>query len=164
VFFSGIGKAGIPMKNFKYANTVLGIILFLFGIWCFVTSGEYVPLIEMEGQVGANVFPELFSGVLMFLAALMMFLDVKKYTKPTFVSFEGFGIVVVISVLCFIFWYCIPKGGFLFSSCVFTCLLTFLATRKVRPLDLASVAVVTGLIYFVFATLLKVPLPHGFFI
>jgi hypothetical protein len=42
--------------------------------------------------------------------------------------------------------------------------LTFLATRKIRPLDLVSVVVVTGLIYFVFATLLKVPLPHGFFI
>ncbi|MDR1621871.1 MAG: tripartite tricarboxylate transporter TctB family protein [Synergistaceae bacterium] len=152
------------MKNFKYVNSVLGAILFLFGIWCFVKSGEYVPLIEMEGQVGANVFPELFSGALMFLAALMVILDVKNFTKPTFVSFESFGIVAVISVLCFVFWYCIPKAGFLFSACIFTCVLTFLATRKIRPLDLVSVVVVTGLIYFVFATLLKVPLPHGFFI
>jgi hypothetical protein len=152
------------MKNFKYVNTALGIGLFLFGMGCFVKSGEYVPLIEMEGQIGAHIFPELFSGALMFLAALMVILDVKKFTKPTFGSFENFGIVAMISVLCFAFWYCIPKGGFLFSACVFACLLTFLATRKVRPLDLVSVIGVTGIIYFVFNTLLKVPLPRGFFI
>jgi hypothetical protein len=152
------------MKNFKYINSVLGMILLFFGVWCLVTSGDYVPLIEMEGQIGAHVFPELFSRVLMFLGALMVFLDVKKYTKPTLVSFEGFGIVAVIGVLCFAFWYCIPKVGFLFSACIFTCLITFLVTRKIRPSDLVSVVIVTGVIYFVFSTLLKVPLPLGFFI
>jgi hypothetical protein len=152
------------MKDFKYVNTTLGAALFALGLWCFAQAGEYVPLIEMEGQIGAQVFPQLFAGVLMFLSALMALLDVKKFTKATLVSFEGIGIVALISLLCFLFWYLIPLVGFLAVACGFVCLTTVLATRRIRPADLLILVAVTGTIYFVFANLLRIPLPRGFFV
>jgi hypothetical protein len=152
------------MKNFKYVNSLLGVALFFLGFWCFGKSGEYVPIVEMEGQIGAHVFPRLFAGAFMFLSALMVFLDVKRFTKATRVSFEGIGIVFIVSLLCFAFWYCIPVTGFLSVAILFACLVTTVATRKIRFFDLFTVSLIVCVVYFIFANLLKVPLPRGFFI
>ncbi|GHS98480.1 hypothetical protein AGMMS50276_20340 [Synergistales bacterium] len=152
------------MKDFKYANSILGVLFFVLGAWCYWESGEYVPWVEMEGQMGAHIFPRLFAGALMFLSALMIFMDVKQFTKATIISFDGIGVVFVIAVLCFAFWYFIPIVGFLSTATLFVCIITAIATRKLRIFDYISVVVVLSFIYFIFANLLKVPLPRGFFI
>jgi hypothetical protein len=157
-------KEVLFVKDFKYTNSLLGVLLFLLGFWCFLKSGEYVPVMEMEGQIGAHVFPRLFSGALMFLSALMIFLDVKKFTKTTNVSFEGIGVVCIVSLLCFAFWYCIPVTGFLSVAILFVCLISTVVTRKIRLYDLFTVVLVACVIYFIFVNLLRVPLPGGFLI
>ena len=150
------------MKNFRYMNSVLGVCLFVFGYLIFREAAEYVPDIEIEGQVGAHAFPQLFAGVLMFLAALMALLDMKKLTKATTASFAGIGAVTVTAGLCYAFWYFLPEVGFLVLAPLFACIITVITTRRFRIMDMVPVLLIVFAVYFVFANLLKVPVPKGF--
>jgi hypothetical protein len=117
---------------------------------------------EIDGQVGAHAFPQLFAVALMVLSALMALLDLKKLTKPTTASFAGIGAVAVTAGLCYAFWYFLPEVGFLIMAPLFACTVTAITTRRFRIMDMIPVLLVVFAVYFVFANLLKVPVPAGF--
>ncbi len=150
------------MKNFRYINSVLGVCLFAFGFLIFREAGNYVPEIEIDGQVGAHAFPQLFAVALMVISALMALLDLKKLTKPTTASFAGIGAVAVTAGFCYAFWYFLPEVGFLIMAPLFACTVTAITTRRFRIMDMIPVLLVVFAVYFVFANLLKVPVPAGF--
>ena len=150
------------MKNFRFMNSLLGVLLFVFGWFVYGEAGNYVPDIEIEGQVGAHAFPQLFSVALMVLSTLMILLDLKKLTKATTAYFAGISAVAVTTALCFAFWYYLPEAGFLVLAPLFACSVTVITTRRFRIMDMVPVLLVVFAVYFVFANLLKVPVPRGF--
>jgi hypothetical protein len=70
--------------------------------------------------------------------------------------------VTVTAGLCYAFWYFLPEAGFLVLAPLFACIITVITTRRFRIMDMVPVLIVVFAVYFVFANLLKVPVPKGF--
>ena len=138
----------------------LGIGILLFSVMVHQMALEFSSMEDVMG-VGAEVFPRVFARAMIILAVLLTISGMRgdpNRKRPSFVGIHWAGLM---AALCFVFVALLPTFGYLLLSPVYAVCATVIATKEFRVKDMIPVLGIVFGIYFIFAYLLNVPVPHG---
>lgn len=143
-------------------NKITGLSCSVIGMILTIMSMQFQSRIQLD-EPGPKLFP-LIGSVGLFICGVGIFFEKQKEEQP-FLTREGwirvvslFGLMVVYVIAIKLLGFILPMPVFLF------CMIMVLAQKGKRPkiyLSLAVSVIVSLIIYYVFAQLLKIELPVG---
>ena len=144
------------MRTLPFAQFVIGT----FALVIFITS---IQLYGGVGSYGAGFMPTILSALLFFFTLLDGIVHcVQRPQKIPFSAAEWRAVAIVMVVVGL---FCLFVSNVGFPICSFVLLLTLMSLRNPKKWLLNGVCslVASGLIYYLFAKVLMVALPAGFF-
>ena len=159
----------------KKAEYIISIGLCIFGVFIFITTNT-IPLmvaVEKSSVINSRFFPKLLSVLLIILSIIMSAENYFKKAsdgvresddkKESQTGNHAWMRLIVLGVLCLLYFFAFEPLGFLVSSALF--MFGFSLILKTRKwYVILSLSVVSPLlVYLLFNTLLGAPLPEGIF-
>ncbi|GHU27993.1 hypothetical protein AGMMS50256_09090 [Betaproteobacteria bacterium] len=155
---------GMGTETSRYAEFIACAFITLIAIAAIVNS-RYFPLSGLEMDVGPARFPVIYAGVLLILAAVLVYNTLRRSTvqKAEVVPASSFNFVpVVIGIVATgIYIYLIPLLGYLPPTVVFLIGMMWLMGMRHRLWNPVIAIGITLFLYLVFLFGLSIPLPMG---
>lgn len=147
----------------KIANYIYSGSMLLIGIIAIYFTKDFVN--NIQGDVGPSFYPIIVSTITIILAILLLISSYRMKNAPQNHNFSKTGLYKIgIGVVYFaIYFYFIPKIGFIISSIIFMVLFMLaLGLRDWKKVIIIPI-VTTIVIYYLFAIILKIRLPEILF-
>ena len=154
------------MSNMKRWNYIISVVMFAFALGViFLSRSLHTP--SKTGDPGADIWPLMLAGVLIFLACLLTVLTTvnsKKESQKTFALLSRaniqvyifMGLTVLFCVLMYVF-------GIIIAALVFIpAAMRMLGIKSLKQMLIVDFIIVLS-IYIIFQLLLKTPLPAPIF-
>lgn len=117
--------------------------------------------VTMEFPRGANIFPQLALGSIIFLSIIMGILDLKKKRQTSKPQNSGWWRPYIIFALTTLYIVSITYLGFFVSTSIFVIIIMFYLGLRNLSSYVVTLTVIMVFYYLLFIKLLHVPLPQG---
>ena len=151
-------------KLIKNKEVFGGALFFIVSLYLFHEISNFAATAERYRSLGPEVFPYVLSGALCIFSVTLFIQGLLK-DRSQILSFNLFSVdsARMFSIIAFllVYLFLVEQIGFLTWALTFMALAQYIL-RERRFLVIAGISgAIVGVVYLIFVTLLRVPLPQG---